>query len=51
MAVQGFSGREHSYYDLSSNNDESYLQSFYDLFVGLMKCFQQDQNRQKKAVS
>ena len=30
MATQGFSGREHSYYDLSSNNEESYLQSFYD---------------------
>jgi hypothetical protein len=30
MAVQGFTGREQAYYDLSSNNDESYLQSFYD---------------------
>ena len=30
MATQGFTGREHAYYDLSSNNEESYLQSFYD---------------------
>lgn len=30
MATQGFTGREHTYYDLSSNNEESYLQSFYD---------------------
>lgn len=30
MPIQSFTGRENSYYDLSTTDDESYLQSFYD---------------------